>query len=132
MQNRNSFDGFARATCALLAAALICGFAQGASAQADKAAGSGWITATNQPCKIWNPEPQPNESVTWSGQCVDGLASGKGVLRWTEDGKPDIEFDGTYARGKRNGAGVLVTPDGHRIVGEWVDDLPVIRGGKTI
>jgi len=24
-----------------------------------------WITTTNQPCKLWNPEPQPDESVTW-------------------------------------------------------------------
>ena len=58
----------------------------------------GWITATNQPCKIWNPAPQPNESVTWSGSCKDGFASGKGVLHWTENGKPDAVFDGEYAK----------------------------------
>src|ERR1700753_1771017 len=74
----------------------------------------GWITATNQRCKIWNPEPQAHESVTWSGKCKNGLASGKGVLRWTENGKPDAEFDGEYANGKRNGAGTLITPGGQR------------------
>src|SRR4051812_2997946 len=62
----------------------------------------GWITATNKPCKIWNPAPQPNESVTWSGSCKDGFASGKGVLHWTENGKPDAVFEGKYAKGKRN------------------------------
>jgi hypothetical protein len=91
----------------------------------DRPAQPGWITATNQPCKIWNPSPQPNESVTWSGECKDSLASGKGVLRWTEDGKPDAEFDGEYANGKRNGSGVLILPDGTRVVGVWSDDEQV-------
>jgi hypothetical protein len=96
-----------------------------AIAQPEESTPPGWITATNQPCKIWNPEPQPNESVTWSGPCKDGFASGKGVLRWTEGGKPDVEFDGEYAGGKRNGPGVVVTPDGQHTVGNWVDDEPV-------
>ena len=50
--------------------------------------------------------------MTWSGSCKDGLASGKGILRWTENGKPDAEFNGEYAGGKRNGSGVMITPDG--------------------
>lgn len=81
-----------------------------------------WITTTNQPCKVWNPEPQPDESVTWSGDCQDGFAAGKGVLRWTEDGKPDMVFDGEYRNGKRNGHGVLTTPDGEIFDGEFRND----------
>jgi hypothetical protein len=81
-----------------------------------------WITTTNQPCKLWNPEPQPDETVTWSGDCKDGLATGRGVLRWTENGKPDVVFDGEYRNGKRNGHGVLITPDGDHVEGVWVDD----------
>jgi hypothetical protein len=104
----------------------------GATAQTDNPAPPGWITATNQPCKIWNPEPQPNESVTWSGPCKDGFASGKGILRWTEDGKPDAEFDGEYANGKRNGSGVMIAPDGQRIDGEWADDEPVAADPNAI
>lgn len=95
-------------------------------------AAPGWITATNQPCKIWNPEPQPDESVTWSGDCKDGLASGKGVLEWTENGKPDVKFEGQYVNGKRNGPGVLITPDGRRRQGMWVDDEPFVPNGDTI
>lgn len=81
-----------------------------------------WITTTNQPCKVWNPEPQPNESVTWSGDCKDGFATGTGALRWTEDGKPDMVFDGEYRDGKRNGHGVLTTPDGVVFDGEFRND----------
>ena len=106
----------------IIATAAILFVTCQAMAQADRSAPPGWITATNQPCKIWNPAPQPNESVTWSGPCKDGLASGKGVLVWTENGKPDVKFEGEYANGKRNGHGVMITPDGNRVEGEWLLD----------
>jgi hypothetical protein len=106
----------------VIAVAAILLLAGQAMAQGNRSAAPDWITATNQPCKIWNPEPQPNESVTWSGECKDGYASGQGVLKWTENGKPDAEYDGGYANGKRNGRGVLITPDGQRVEGVWVND----------
>jgi hypothetical protein len=132
MQRVTSLSELARIVCSLSVIATTWLFPFGAAAQTDNPAPPGWITATNQPCKIWNPEPQTNESVTWSGQCVDGLASGRGILRWTENGMPDIEFDGEYANGKRNGPGALITPDGQRTVGEWRDDQPVIRDRNAI
>ncbi len=113
---------------ASLISAILVALAGGAllpAAAQDQTASPGWITATNQPCKIWNPAPQPNEAVTWSGGCKDGLASGKGVLKWTENGKPDAQFEGEYANGKRNGAGVLTLPDGNRIASVWKDDEEV-------
>jgi MORN repeat protein len=108
-------------SCAIATAAILFVTSQ-AMAQTDKPAPPDWITATNQPCKVWNPAPQPNESVMWSGPCKDGYASGKGVLLWTANGKPDAEFDGECANGKRNGHGVLITSDGERIEGEWLND----------
>jgi hypothetical protein len=114
----------------VLAAIALISFR--AMAQTDNSTASDWITATNQPCKIWNPEPQSNESATWSGSCKDGLASGKGILHWTEDGKPGGEFDGEYANGKRNGFAVLTTPDGRRLEGEWADDELVPVDPNTI
>jgi MORN repeat protein len=35
-----------------------------ATVQSDNPAPPDWITATNKKCKIWNPKPKPNESVT--------------------------------------------------------------------
>jgi hypothetical protein len=110
---------------AVIAAAAVLLVSFAAAAQTDAPATPDWITATNKPCKIWNPEPQAKESVTWSGGCKDGLASGKGILRWTENGKRDVEFNGEYAGGKRNGPGVITLPDGKRMVGDWADDEPV-------
>ena len=109
----------------VIAALLVTGRVM---AQADKPAPPDWITATNQPCKIWNPQPQPDESVTWSGACKDGYASGQGVLKWTENGKPDVEYEGGYQNGKRNGHGVMITPDGKRVEGVWIDDKPLAGG----
>ena len=48
-----------------------------------------WMETANQPgCHVWNPRPAPEETVTWSGACVDGKASGKGksVWRFRRDG----------------------------------------------
>ena len=103
-----------------------------AAAQTDKPAPPDWITTTNKPCKVWNPEPQPNESVTWSGDCKEGYASGKGVLLWTENGKPDAIYQGEYANGKRNGQGVLITANGDRIEGKWVNDKLLAGEGNAI
>src|SRR5262249_12798931 len=102
------------AACAAMASATL--------AQTNAPPHADWITATNQPCKIWNPMPQPNESVTWSGECKDGYASGEGVLSWTENGKPDVVFRARYANGKRNGPGVIIDPDGKRFAGNWLND----------
>jgi hypothetical protein len=91
-----------------------------------------WITASNKPCKLWNPEPQAKETVTWSGECKDGFITGRGVLEWFEDGKSDIKFDGVYLNGKRNGPGVIILPNGQREQGLWIDDKPVRPAGNSI
>ena len=92
-----------------------------AGAQTNNPLPPDWITTANQPCKVWNAQPQPDQSVTWSGACVDGFASGKGILRWTENGKPDLQYDGEFKEGKRNGPGVI-TVDGFSVEGVWMDD----------
>jgi len=115
---------------ALAVAALLLAAAQG-MAQTDNSTMPDWITATNQPCKIWNPNPQPSESVTWSGECKDGYASGEGHLRWEVNGKLDAEYNGHYANGKRNGHGVLTLADGRRIEGAWAND-ELVKGDENL
>ena len=92
--------------------------------QQDNTSKPDWITAMNQPCKVWNPNPQPDakEVVIWTGECKDGLATGEGHLRWEVDGKLDAEYDGHYLNGKRNGHGVLTLPNGRKLEGAWVND----------
>ena len=64
--------------------------------------GGAWTVVANSPCKIWNDNPDPGESVTWSGACVDGKASGKGRVVW-KTGKGEETFEGQYLVGKQHG-----------------------------
>jgi hypothetical protein len=70
-------------------------------------------------CKIWNPNPHPNETITWSGGCANGLAEGEGVLVWFKDGKQESEDKGTFKAGRLEGPGVTTTTGGYRYEGDF-------------
>ncbi len=72
-------------------------------------------------CMIYDPSPKPNETVTWSGQCVDGYASGEGVVQWLQNGAPGSRVEGTFVRGRLEGHGRVSAPDGFlRYEGDFV------------
>jgi hypothetical protein len=48
---------------------------------------AGWSIDSQSGCALWNRMPQRDESVTWSGACVNGLASGPGVAQWYKNGQ---------------------------------------------
>ena len=50
------------------------------------AAEAGWITDSKSGCKVWNPSPQPNETITYEGECKDNIANGHGTVTWFENG----------------------------------------------
>ena len=83
-------------------------------------------------CYLWSPYASPEESVTWSGDCSGGKASGMGTVVWTyrnwEDEWATSSGEGPYVDGKqqghwveRNAWGVSEGPyvDGERH-GHWV------------
>ncbi len=37
-------------------------------------------------CLHWNPKPQPNESIAWTGGCRNGKATGQGERLWFSNG----------------------------------------------
>jgi len=110
----------------LLALALVA--APPAWAQSAK---SGWIADPKTGCKVWNPYPQPNEGISWSGACKNGLAQGQGVLQWLQNGKPAGRYEGEYRDGKVNLRGTFIWPDGGRYVGEWRDNQRNGDGTQT-
>ncbi|HEV2702040.1 MAG TPA: hypothetical protein VGV09_10445 [Steroidobacteraceae bacterium] len=94
-------------------------------------------------CKVFDPTPQPKESFTWSGGCLDGYADGSGVLQWMDDGKlstrlevklvrgkaegpgtsvgaTGLRFEGSFSDGERSGKGVMTWPNGDQYEGEWL------------
>jgi hypothetical protein len=94
-------------------------------------------------CQIVNPNPQPDESATWTGGCRDGFADGDGELDWIVEGKhashyvghvragrPDgrgvydnlrnkLHYEGDYKAGMFDGVGALAQADGTRLVGHF-------------
>lgn len=90
-----------------------------------------WIETENQPgCHAWNSGPRPNKTITWSGACVDGIASGEGrmVLR---DSGGTVTYAGRIRDGKYDGRGTHTLPNGDRYEGEWRDGKRHGRGTYT-
>jgi hypothetical protein len=105
-------------------------------------------------CKVYDPNPQPDETVTWSGRCLDGYADGPGVVQWLLAGKPGsrfegmlvrgksegqgsevfqngARFDGTFHEGERTGKGISTFPNGDRYEGDWLHDKHTGHGVQT-
>ena len=40
-----------------------------------------FVLAANAPCKVGRANVKPGESVTWTGRCADGLATGPGTAQ---------------------------------------------------
>jgi hypothetical protein len=78
-----------------------------------------WIKDNATGCWAANPDPEPLESITWSGQCTDMLLSGPGILTWYLDGKPIGRDEGNFARGELSGRGKITFGDGASFEGEF-------------
>jgi len=70
-------------------------------------------------CRIVNPSPRPEETVTWSGGCKEGLAEGKGVLQFFQSGIADEKYEGAMRDGYAEGDGVQTMVDGGRYEGQF-------------
>ena len=54
-----------------------------ALASVPQAAADDWLTDDITGCEVWSAEPAAGEeSVSWTGACAEGKASGEGVLVW--------------------------------------------------
>ena len=95
------------------------------------AAAQGWSIDDKSGCRIRNPKPATSESVTWSGDCVNGMAQGRGTLQWSEDGRPTGSYTGEMREGNRNGRGVSTDREGGRYDGDWRDNKRSGRGVYT-
>ncbi len=98
------------ATCAAAATALV--------SVAQQAGEQKWIADPNG-CKVVNPRPRARESISWSGECVSGIANGEGRLAWFLKGKLTGTFTGTLVAGQLEGQGVYEYANGDRYEGEF-------------
>ncbi len=96
----------ANSRLACLSAAFLCSFFPIAHAESSYA---DWV-ADSHGCKVANPQPQPIESISWSGRCKDGFADGAGTVRWFSEGKSNGITSGTFKQGKLVGKGYVTLP----------------------
>lgn len=82
-------------------------------------------------CKVWNPHPQSGETVNWSGDCVNGLAQGRGNLQWSNNNKPYDKDEGEWNEGRQSGRGTQDWSAG-RYDGELQNSEPHGRGVLTL
>ena len=109
----------------LIVALLLCGPALAQELEA------GWSKDATTGCRVWNPYPRPNETVSWSGSCSYGFANGRGVLQWFLNGKLLERDEGELLTGKANGDFVTTQADGSRYEGQRRDSERNGRGTIT-
>ena len=71
-----------------------------------------WMELANQPgCYVWNSYFEPDETVTWTAACAEGLAEGTGTLTEVWDGgRKTKEKTGSLVEGKAEGPCVYRDP----------------------
>lgn len=97
-------------------------------------AGGRWVRSIDGGCLVWDPLPQNEETISWSGACVDGKASGPGteVWRYRVDSVPKEErYTGDMQAGRLHGRGTLVYDNGDRYEGEFVQSRRAGHGVYT-
>ena len=107
-------------------AALVCIVIAGAPAQAGT-----WVVDTTSGCQVWNPNPQLEESVRWSGSCVNGRAEGYGTVRWLKEGTLSETDEGEWRKGRQVNNGTQSWATG-RYEGELLDGEPNGHGILTV
>lgn len=91
----------------------------------------GWIADAKTGCKVWNPAPAPDESITWSGECKDGKADGKGALEWYNHSELQSTITGVLHDGRCAQDCSAKSKEGDSYVGEMKDNLPHGKGEIT-
>lgn len=82
-----------------------------------------WMELENQAeCYVWNGQLKEDQSVTWSGACVGGLAHGEGSLTWVWGENKSVRTAiGLLQDGQRHGRWVFRWPNGAVSEGSFVD-----------
>ena len=96
-----------------------------------------WMEVANRPgCYVWNPNPQPEETVTWTGECNGGVAEGSGSLTWTFGGTVQVATGGRLRAGRMDGTWTVTEqgPDGReprRFEATFADGAPAGQSAQA-
>jgi len=108
---------------ALSRALPLGAFAVGASialmGAAPGTASTTWVKDAKSGCATSNPFPNPNETITWFGNCSGGKLDGRGTLVWFRDGKETERNEGSFRQGEMDGYAVTTYPEGYTVHGQY-------------
>lgn len=72
-----------------------------------------WMELADRPgCYLWNPSPQENETVTWTGVCSNGLTQGGGRVEWYQSDELNEVWETRLQDGRRDGPYIGLNEDG--------------------
>lgn len=99
---------------------------------------SEWIKDKVSGCKMANPfysGGNPNGfikggTISWSGSCVNGFLSGKGILQWYN--KNTAKYEGNMSNGVISGYGVYRFNNGDIYKGDFIDGMFSGKGVYTL
>ena len=117
-----------RPTVGFLVAAALSG---GIMTLAAPALAGAWVADVKSGCEVWNPNPQLEETVKWSGSCANGRAEGPGTVQWS---KGDVAYEtdeGEWHDGRQVNTGKQSWGTGS-YAGELVNGEPNGRGVLTL
>jgi len=84
-------------------------------------AAGAWVI-TSDGAKVWDPDSQPGETASWSGnRDADGDASGDGILQAYVNSQLQITCEGPLVAGKVTGKGKITWPSGSSYTGDLVN-----------
>jgi len=84
-----------------------------------------YITDNKNGCKVWDVAYSPDHSVSWTGDCRKGFATGEGTLTWFIQGKEVAHYNGQMNKGLQNGYGTF-TFNGHKSTQGYFTDGEII------
>jgi hypothetical protein len=85
-----------------------------------------YINLENKQCLTWVSDYQKGVKykATWTGECVDGKASGFGIMEFYTNGKLLETYEGDLSEGRYVGRGKLIVKDEFQVSGDFLNDLP--------
>ncbi len=90
-----------------------------------------WITDKETVCQLIDYKDLPPDSaISWSGECKDGKANGKGMLKFYKKKKIGFTFDGTIKNGEF-AYGILEVVNVMKYEGEFEDGIMNGNGTMT-
>jgi hypothetical protein len=102
---------------------LALAIAAGTAVASGPALAGAWVADAKSGCQVWNPNPQLEETVTWSGSCAAGRAQGHGTAQWVKGGTTSETDEGEWRDGRQIGKGTQSWATG-RYEGELADSEP--------